>query len=76
MATSHPRHRAQALLSSAEPTIHDDVAADARFGKLMVAVYWAISTMTTVGFGDLMPKTDVGRAMSRLRCLRCRRACR
>ena len=29
-----------------------------------VAIYWAISTMTTVGFGDLVPKTGLGRAIA------------
>ena len=31
------------------------------FTSIPVAIYWAISTMTTVGFGDLVPKTDFGR---------------
>ncbi|MGJ7492711.1 ion transporter [Variovorax sp. ZT4R33] len=34
------------------------------FTSIPVAVYWAISTMTTVGFGDLVPKTGVGRAIA------------
>jgi voltage-gated potassium channel len=34
------------------------------FTSIPTAVYWAISTMTTVGFGDLVPKTDLGRAIS------------
>lgn len=34
------------------------------FTSIPVAIYWAISTMTTVGFGDLVPKTDVGRAIA------------
>lgn len=34
------------------------------FTSIPVAVYWAISTMTTVGFGDLVPKTDIGRAIA------------
>jgi voltage-gated potassium channel len=27
-------------------------------------VYWAISTLTTVGFGDIVPKTDIGRLIA------------
>lgn len=34
------------------------------FTSIPVAVYWAISTMATVGFGDLVPKTDLGRAIA------------
>lgn len=34
------------------------------FTSIPVGVYWAISTMTTVGFGDIVPKTDIGRAIA------------
>jgi voltage-gated potassium channel len=34
------------------------------FTSIPVAVYWAITTMTTVGFGDLTPQTDVGRLIA------------
>jgi voltage-gated potassium channel len=31
------------------------------FTSIPVAIYWGITTMTTVGFGDVTPKTDLGR---------------
>jgi voltage-gated potassium channel len=34
------------------------------FTSIPVAVYWAITTMTTVGFGDLTPHTDLGRLIA------------
>ncbi len=34
------------------------------FTSIPVGVYWAITTMTTVGFGDITPKTDVGRLIA------------
>jgi len=39
------------------------------FTSIPTAVYWAISTVTTVGFGDITPKTDLGRAIASLMML-------
>lgn len=39
------------------------------FTSIPVAVYWAITTVTTVGFGDIAPKTDVGRFIASLMML-------
>ncbi|BCO28221.1 hypothetical protein MIZ03_3121 [Rhodoferax lithotrophicus] len=34
------------------------------FTSIPTAVYWAITTMTTVGFGDITAKTDLGRLIA------------
>ncbi|GAB4206609.1 MAG: ion transporter [Tibeticola sp.] len=39
------------------------------YTSIPVAAYWAITTMTTVGFGDITPKTDLGRFISSLMML-------
>jgi voltage-gated potassium channel len=36
------------------------------FTNIPVGIYWAVVTLTTVGFGDITPKTDLGRAVSAL----------
>ncbi|MGR8940763.1 MAG: ion transporter [Gammaproteobacteria bacterium] len=36
------------------------------FSNIPVSIYWAVVTLTTVGFGDITPKTDLGRAVSSL----------
>lgn len=39
------------------------------FTSIPVGIYWAITTMTTVGFGDITPKTDLGRFISSIMML-------
>jgi voltage-gated potassium channel len=34
------------------------------FTNIPTGIYWAITTMTTVGFGDIAPKTGLGRLIS------------
>ncbi len=34
------------------------------FTSIPTSVYWAITTMTTVGFGDITPRTEIGRFLS------------
>ncbi|HOM11793.1 MAG TPA: ion transporter [Rubrivivax sp.] len=42
---------------------------DNGYTSIPVGVYWAITTLTTVGFGDLTPKTDLGRFIASLMML-------
>ena len=39
------------------------------FSSIPTAVYFAITAVTTVGFGDITPKTDLGRAITSLSML-------
>lgn len=39
-------------------------AAEEKHHSLADSIYWAITTMTTVGYGDLSPKTETGKAIA------------
>lgn len=39
------------------------------YTSIPVSIYWAITTLTTVGFGDITPKTDLGRLIASLMML-------
>ena len=39
------------------------------FTSIPTAMYWAVTTMTTVGFGDITPKTDLGRLIASMMML-------
>jgi voltage-gated potassium channel len=36
------------------------------FTSIPKAIYWALSTITTVGYGDIVPRTELGRALAGL----------
>lgn len=36
------------------------------FSSIPKSIYWAVVTLTTVGFGDIVPKTPLGQALSTL----------
>ncbi len=39
------------------------------FVNIPTAMYWAVTTMTTVGFGDITPRTDLGRLIASMMML-------
>jgi voltage-gated potassium channel len=39
------------------------------FTSIPIGVYWAITTMTTVGFGDITPQTHIGRLIASFQML-------
>jgi voltage-gated potassium channel len=53
------------LASVAEYSLERD-AQPATFGSVPAALWWAVVTMTTVGYGDVVPVTPLGRVVSAL----------
>lgn len=56
------------IMFNTEPHINP-VTGVATFGSFFDALYWATVTLTTVGYGDLTPVTDLGRFISMLSSL-------
>lgn len=56
------------IMFNAEPHINP-VTGTTTFGDFFDALYWATVTLTTVGYGDLTPVTDIGRFVSMLSSL-------
>ena len=56
------------IMFNAEPHINPDTG-KATFDNFFDALYWATVTLTTVGYGDVTPVTDIGRLISMLSSL-------
>ena len=56
------------IMFNAEPHINP-VTGATTFENFFDALYWATVTLTTVGYGDLTPVTDIGRFVSMLSSL-------
>ena len=56
------------IMFNAEPHFNPETGA-ATFEDFFDALYWATVTLTTVGYGDLCPVTDIGRCVSMLSSL-------
>ena len=56
------------IMFNAEPHF-SPVTGKAGFTDFFDALYWATVTLTTVGYGDMVPVTDIGRFISMLSSL-------
>ncbi len=56
------------VMFNAEPHVNPKTGAET-FSSFFDALYWATVTLTTVGYGDLCPVTDIGRVVSMLSSL-------
>lgn len=56
------------IMFNAEPRLNPETG-EATFESFFDALYWATVTLTTVGYGDMIPVTNIGRFVSMLSAL-------
>lgn len=56
------------IMFNADPHINP-ITGEQTFRDFFDALYWATVTLTTVGYGDMVPVTDIGRFISMLSSL-------
>ena len=56
------------VLFNVEPHVNPNTG-EQTFNSFFDALYWATVTLTTVGYGDMCPVTDIGRFVSMLSSL-------
>ncbi|HEV7347973.1 ion transporter [Telluribacter sp.] len=54
------------ILGTVMYLIENGNAAESGFTSIPVSIYWAIVTLTTVGFGDIVPQTVLGKIIASL----------
>lgn len=52
------------LMYNIENVLRADETVPSQFTSIPQSMYWAIVTMTTVGYGDVVPQTNVGKVIS------------